>query len=680
FATLAAVTLPVRAQIAGEWTHHPPLDINSYLFPTVSQATNNVQRLIDTDRYLYALITGSHYQEDAAEWYRLPPMIPARYDKSIPDGSMQPLSNFFTLSGIGVNAMGYSHAAGCLAIAYDNSAIDIIFDDGRILSNTDLLNTIRPGGIAIRDIAFSIDGSKIVTATDFGALIIDTHNASTFAIVQTGSHADCANIVGNRLIISDGTGILSTPLRQGTYRVKDLTPLRSSSDLSHPRLLTPEGDILLRYGIYPVSDDSFLFIGPEYQSGAEGLSANILTIPADAGDPCGVQSLFTTPVNFAIMGCREDYVKGAPERYLISPTADGLMLHTNQRIYLLRLQDIISGKLTPGDLSGSLSQTLSIINKESLPWPDGMTGAETFKQFASADGRNFYVFRPREGFQRRTWDNSEGSGKWSDSGDIIPVNALAAGMPRHLYYNPGYGLLVHNRGRNSDNRSLLTSITDGVCTFADGKWTRRSLGTTHRDNYFSGYSLILESPSGGVCDPLNPDHIYTVSRTTGMRRQNLADPADALHFTRSNHLPDYPRHITVTEPQTGSSWSSLCSFAIPDFDNDGTLWTAFARNRSDAYPEPQAELWYWSAADRQAVNTPEDYPSHPFGRIIIPDLTIGQCAEIHSLRHPANRNIIAHISHENGVLSLFYDHNGTPEDTSDDHLVLLNNGLDQYGE
>lgn len=667
--------------VDGRWVLHPSLDINSYLYPTYSEATNNVQRLFDSDRYLYALITGNYFEEKSQDYYINSPLIAARFDKQSPAEGMQPLATRLDLSGLNVDAMEYNRQQKCLVIAYDNKAVDFIFDNGRILSNKDLTDINRPGGSRVRSISFSADGTRTVLATDFGILIIDSATAKTTSLLNLRHNIDYANVLpGNRIIASNKSGIRICGADTIAARFDSIAPLRSTPEMCPKGLLSADSTILLKAGIFPVGNDAFLFLGANTSSNSEGVSLNLLFIPSGSQSSPVVETIIATGVNYNQMGLNSVHTKAQREAALLSPTRDGLMLHTSDKIYLIDLNPLLSESITPENIKVLISRLVTTLDKPSAPSPNAMTGREAYKQCASADGMDFYFFVPRQGFQLRRADTISSQTKWSNLGDIITVNAPLAGMPSHLYYNPKHGIVVHNRGRNTDNIEFKAGLTDGLCTYADGHWTTRSLATLNPEHYFSGNNPIIYYPAGGVHDPLDPDHIFTTGRTQGLRRQNLSDPGDVLLLTRNNYLPDYAGHVTVVNLQTGSSYPTLCSFGHPDFDSDGTMWTSFSRRPSTEFPDAQAELWYWTAADRQAVKSASDYESHPMRKIIIPGILGSQFATIHTPRLATNRNIIVHVSGTSDIPTFFYDHNGTLDDTTDDRLVILKDALDGNDE
>lgn len=665
-------------EVRGRWVNHPVLDINSYLTPDVAEATNNVQRLIETDRYVYALINGNYYKHP--EWWcDESPMNIARYDKTDPKGMMTPLSKLMPLSGNKVVAAEYNRSAECMVVAYDNRAVDFIFSDGSLVSNSDLTDALRPGGCSIRSISFSLDGTKTVLATDFGILVVDTRSGNATSLIDLNTPVDYANIIGNRFVIAADSKLRVFPTDAIPDKISDLPVLTSADDLCNPLLLSADGEVILNYGILPVNNDSFIFFGGNTSSTSEGVSVNVLSIPSNpAEDQCRVTTLMGSGVLFNQMGLGENLNRIPREAALAGLTDKGLSVNTHERVYLIdtaKLPDALSAS-TPINPAAFVKS----IEKDKSPASDVIAGREAYKLCSTYDGTNFLVFRPRQGFQRRRVDTSAGSATWTDTGEIIAVNAPCAGMASHLFYNPKYGVLAHNCGRNTDNVTFKPGLTDGLSAYSAGEWKNLSLSSTKPENYFIGKDAILLNPTGGGFDPLAPDYFYAVSRVHGMRRQNLADPDDVIHFTRSNHATNFKGHVTIANQQTGSYYPTLCSFAIPDFDNNGTMWTSFTRLKSNEFPDLQAELWYWPAEDRLAVKTPADYAAHPFRKIVIPGFEGSQFPIVIAGRQPVNENLIAVISGHSSNKTFFYDHNGTPEDTSDDRIAYLENAFDQNGE
>lgn len=682
FLASAVLAFSAHADVSGSWIHHPTLDIYSYLYGSnyvkgLNQATNNVQKLVESDRYLYALIAGGHYFEHATSVHACSeiPFFIARVDKTVPGSKVEPLATTLPVSGLGVTAMEYSQDLQCLAAAYDNNCIDFIYDDGRLLSVTDLKYFTRPGGSAVRSISFNHNSAKAVAATDYGVLIIDPQSARVENMISLEGGVDFANLMGDNLLVASEGIIRVFPLAQPPVRLSD-APILTSSSANAPAGILSEDGVKHSFGMYPVDDNSMIFLAPALAANVDGVSVNLLTLPADpANEEAIIENVLTTSVNFAMLGARDDVAPSFRELSLVAPTRNGIILRTENNAYLF---DWKSGS-EAGE--GNPSVKLTTYRQPQDAAPDVQQGPLRYKPVTTFDGETFWVFRPRLGFQQRRVEGVGNSAVWSDSSDVVGVNALAAGMPRYLYYSPAYGLMARADGRNMDFTNDLCQ-SDGLCAYRDGVWTPHTLILTNlKSGWLRTSTAVLMGYAHGACpDPVLTQYVYSRGETTGIKRQNLEDPSDVLLMTRNDNATDYSNRAVVCNRQYGSEYSTSLFFNEFGFDNDGTLWTAFGRLQSTEFPELHAELWYWTVADREAVKKGEDYASHPMKILNIPGIASQLKGFTYCGKSEKNKNLIIALSGDYDHMSVVYDHNGTLDDPSDDRYVVLKNLKDETGD
>ena len=113
----------------------------------------HVQNIVDTGDIVYYLSDGYLFSYDKRNSESV-------YYNKRNDLSDMNISNFY-----------YNYNKKYLLIAYANSNIDIIYDNGKIINIPDLKNTVIAGTKAINGIDFQ--GDEVYVATDFGYLIID---------------------------------------------------------------------------------------------------------------------------------------------------------------------------------------------------------------------------------------------------------------------------------------------------------------------------------------------------------------------------------------------------------------------------------------------------------------------------------------------------------------------------
>ena len=91
------------------------------------------------------------------------------YDKTTNEIETYNSGNY--LSDNGIKNIYYNYDSGYLMIVYNNSNIDLIYDNKKVVNIPDLKNTIMMYSKSINDVAFS--DNKIYLATDFGLVILN---------------------------------------------------------------------------------------------------------------------------------------------------------------------------------------------------------------------------------------------------------------------------------------------------------------------------------------------------------------------------------------------------------------------------------------------------------------------------------------------------------------------------
>lgn len=679
--TLILTYLSSSAAVTGKWILHPSLDIYSSTSALNSQSTNNIQKLMDGERYLYALVTSSYYanagfnDSDITKTVNKTPLVIARLDKTPANGKIEPLSPALPLSGADVLTAEYSHQTRCLAVAYTNGNIDLIFDDGRFISNSDLGGLSIPGGKNIRSVSFSADGKTVSAAADFGFITLDTESGKMLDIYNFGTKINFANIVGDKFLAATDDAVYYFPTSVHPRTLATLPTLKGIAGKTNQSLMNDGGGLKLRYGIYPVDDRSFLFIGECYE-GASGMSLNIAVIPENPSEEsCMVDNFFSTSADFNTMAANEKLTRGFPEQGLVSLTRDGLMAHTSEHIYLIPYRKDNPDCSSEASLKSYIDSHNQILFKDPVAYTDIRSGQQKYKIVASSDGETFFYFVPRTGFIARkpvATDLSAKKTTWETIGSPYEINSNSSGEPGHLYYTPEYGLTVHNLGQNPDFY-YPDGMFDGFCTYRNGVWTQRSLAHTNfKNGYMYGTQQVINLPRGAVHDPNDPKYVYTRGRYVGIRRENIEDPSDLLLLARSNFGYKVSYLAAAVSSATNSS---SASFSEPDFDNNGTMWTHLWQTSPK-----QAQLWYWTAEDRAACKKAADYAAHPMKVIPLPGVYPSLHGKIVAGRTEKNKNIIFLTSDNYLTDSWMYDHNGTLDDTSDDRLVIFEDMIDENGD
>lgn len=168
-----AMPLIAWAQSSNNWKVHP------YFVAT------KLQNNIDTGDKVYYLVSNTVYC----------------YDKE--SNSTETLNNSNMLSDISVVNMYYNDLKNYVMLVYDNSNIDIILADGRVVNVPEIKDAVITQTKAINHVTF--DDSHAYIATDFGFVVLDDEK---FVIKEShiyGVKLNTVAHVGNMLVLGNAT-------------------------------------------------------------------------------------------------------------------------------------------------------------------------------------------------------------------------------------------------------------------------------------------------------------------------------------------------------------------------------------------------------------------------------------------------------------------------------------------
>ncbi|HOS37891.1 MAG TPA: hypothetical protein PK984_06770 [Paludibacteraceae bacterium] len=175
---LAANLSITSAQLAmGNWRTH--------------LAYNQITQITQSDEKVFAISDGALFSIN-------------KYDESI-----EVYSKIFGLSDNKIVQIQYSHTNKLLFIAYENSNIDLITDDGEIFNLTDIYRKNISGSKKINDILFI--GEKAYLSCDFGIVVINLTRKEVADTYIIGPEATMVKVkslanLGDKLYaITDGT-------------------------------------------------------------------------------------------------------------------------------------------------------------------------------------------------------------------------------------------------------------------------------------------------------------------------------------------------------------------------------------------------------------------------------------------------------------------------------------------
>lgn len=212
-----AVVFGAQAQI-GTWEKY-------------SAFAGGIDRVVDTEKNLYFLSSGSLYG----------------YDKENDETYAYNQAN--KLSDNGVSLIRYNPEGGYLFIGYDNSNIDILFDDGRVVNCPDIKDATLGVTKTLRTVSFSKD--RIYVSTSFGIVVFD---ANKLYVLDSGIY-EGKNIQGvveicGHVVVINGTSELYAAPKNGS--------IRSFTSFTKMHNITCKQGTLT-----PLGDNSIVFSGGE---------------------------------------------------------------------------------------------------------------------------------------------------------------------------------------------------------------------------------------------------------------------------------------------------------------------------------------------------------------------------------------------------------------------------------
>ncbi|MBQ9216935.1 MAG: hypothetical protein IJ160_01970 [Muribaculaceae bacterium] len=172
---LLALLMPMLAlaqDIDGTWKFHPAY--------ALSTATD----MIDTESYVYALSNGAIMRLDKASQ------------------QVQTLTPENGLSEVLATGIYYNYDSHYLLITYQNSNIDLLYDDGRMVNVSDLADAIMTVSRKVNDVTFA--HGKAYLATDFGLAVLDDAHQRVAEFHIYNQAMTSAAQVGDYLVIAYG--------------------------------------------------------------------------------------------------------------------------------------------------------------------------------------------------------------------------------------------------------------------------------------------------------------------------------------------------------------------------------------------------------------------------------------------------------------------------------------------
>lgn len=205
------------------------------------------------------------------------------YDKSSNEIESYNAGNY--LSDSNIKNIYYNYLKNYLLVIYENSNIDLIYSDKRVVNIPDLKNTIMMSSKSINDVFF--DTNRIYVATDFGLMIINDEKYEIYESYMYGKTLTKVAVAGNTIfIVADGLLYRAT-IQPSMYDFnKNWTVIEFSSQPQNIKYL---------YSI----NDTHLFVSYDEKSSIYNIEKNSLTEQTEASAMLYyANSLTDTPTGF----------------------------------------------------------------------------------------------------------------------------------------------------------------------------------------------------------------------------------------------------------------------------------------------------------------------------------------------------------------------------------------------
>lgn len=555
----------------GDWQLHPAFD-------------NYCEKVIDTPTRVYMQVPGQFYRSNAAG-YEVPYSALFVYDKEAEEFMGYTARNY--LSSNIVRYMNYNADKGYLLIVYDNSNIDLLYDDDTVYNIPGMMSAVLTSSKDVNHVTFDSANNRAYIATKFGYIVINDEKKEIAESRIYNTELTSVGRVGDKLIVMTATEAYMSDISDPHLSLSDFTKIEG---ITSPKFLMP------------LTDTSFAYANPALQK-AE--------LNADG-------SATITQVNSNSINAVHNIADG---KYFLLMSWNAVHLNTD----------------------GSIKAT-------SVP------EANRGQCFSSCDLNEYWFVYPRKGLSSQKYADKT----WTVTRDYAMPDSPCVFRPFNFEYSDKYGMLTANEGVNSVFTLNWLEYWILLNGYKDGVWTNYS--PVYND---SPFTLTVFDPHGPVIDPSNPDLCWFGTYRNGLFRMDLTDPASGNVYSHSGDSKN--KNLEGFHALLPSSSWNYCHVAKPGFDSDNTLWIC---HDTQSVKTAANSLYYWKSADRLNNNV-SGFKSIPVSGFISKEHNVMQVLK-------KNNMIVLANGTYDGPIWVF-DHNGTPDDTSDDRSVKLSTIYDQDG-
>ncbi len=641
-----------HAMIEGEWKYISSFNPNTTI--AGNPYPNHVRRIIYGNNYAYFLVHGRAYLhpsiggqtwgthgKGAAVLYRTDNRVTLTQD-SAPE--IEAIADIPGIGGTVVNNIEYDPTTGCLAIAYKDGTITLLYDDGEIKNVNSFKEMPLPVMKEIRNITFDTDHNRIYFAGTFGFLVIDASRGEMTDLCMTTQPLEYAFRSGNSMIAigmcslrNDGsrdnsvTGdIYEAPYEQGlkdweAFKVLEVdeTVSRFANTSDAAQIATAKAELFADGKVSgtvwgaPFNEDTFgIFCSPTQ-------NRKVSVLKKLGNGKWGYMYVMDLSLPY-----EKNYAfQMSPFEGYYSVTENGFGMQSGKNYWMVDRSK--SPDLTLSDPIAAYTENAWVHKR----LDSGETGKYyDSRHISTLDGNTAWIYEPFAGFKKCA--DSAGNGAWSDLSGIGLPNSPVVGVTDNMSWDAANGLILRQFGYSysSHYNSANLNERDNMAIRKNGIWRDYSIQKVSPD-VVSG----LADPNEVVVDPMHPEYVYCGSRLYGIMRRNLNDPSDVVFFgapgekSPNEKLPGF-----VSAFPEQPLWKGVCMVYSLSFDDEGNLWVAYSH-----YSNQKLVIYKWNRADIDAsfnlYRDPSSYIPMTNWEVNIPD--VNNKVDFFKLNHAANRNL-----------------------------------------
>lgn len=620
----------ITADAQSRWIAHPAFD-------------NSPIRSIDTPDATYYIVHQQPYNR-TQEYYNYPTSTVFLRSKSDPSAPIVPLAHSHAMAQYAVAWSTYSPQADALVLGYADGSVDLIPRTGKGVRISSLAQSQIPDMWHIRYISVDPTTGNPWIATGSGYMGIDISTRKPLVVKTLNTPINgIAPLAGSIVVLSGGKLYESASPRPASFA--DFSPIAGISNCQ----------ALLHLSATELGA----------VCGTPGGACQLKLLTRDNAGGWKTSTLCSD--TFFALSANETYINRFECNFI--PNRDGFLLYSDTKIW---------------QLSRGTDSTPASVRS--------ITSDGRHQALSSWDFNTFHYYASRGSF-RSEQVSADRVLRWTPQGISLRPQAPTAFIGIDITYSPQYGMLVNNHGYSAMTAASVQNQPTLLCGYKNGSWTTYSQAYwENRPRSMDGnndltytYNLHvnrfpIQNPHGVLIDPVYPDRVWMGSMFSGAGCLNLADiRSDAIHFgSASDPLGGYPGFHEEVPVDT---WRVACCFSPPVADKGGRIWFAHSTVVNIDGHGPIV-LKYMDADSRGKLYADHNSVQYPFMKTLeVESQGNGNffSCQVHSLSFPGHENKLIICPNNADTRINILDHNGTPDDPSDDTLIHVHEFRDANG-